>query len=149
MKRNKILSLLLSVSMLTALTACGSQSSDTPAASTTDNGSTTAATESTASSDDGYVLDKVTLVVDGTFNASVDAYQDKFVEQWDTAVSEALGHPISLNIQQLDHSSYVDGVGRLFASGDYPDVILLNAGQYAEYAKTGLLWDMTAAYDNA
>ena len=36
MKRNKILSLLLSVSMLTALTACGSQSSDTPAASTTD-----------------------------------------------------------------------------------------------------------------
>ena len=86
MKRNKILSLLLSVSMLTALTACGSQGSDTPAASTTDNGSTTAATESTASSDDGYVLDKVTLVVDGTFNASVDAYQDKFVEQWDTAV---------------------------------------------------------------
>lgn len=69
MKRNKILSLLLSVSMLTALTACGSQGSDTPAASTTDNGSTTAATESTASSDDGYVLDKVTLVVDGTFNA--------------------------------------------------------------------------------
>ena len=75
MKRNKILSLLLSVSMLTALTACGSRSSDTPAASTTDNGSTTAATESTASSDDGYVLDKVTLVVDGTFNASVDAYR--------------------------------------------------------------------------
>ena len=40
MKRNKILSLLLSVSMLTALTACGSQGSDTPAASTTDSGST-------------------------------------------------------------------------------------------------------------
>lgn len=40
-------------------------------------------------------------------------------------------------------------LGRLFASGDYPDVILLNAGQYAEYAKTGLLWDMTDAYDNA
>lgn len=150
MKRNKILSLLLSVSMLTALTACGSQGSGTPAASTTDSGSTASSVaESTASSDDGYVLDKVTLVVDGTFNASVDAYQDKFVEQWDTAVSEALGHPISLNIQQLDHSSYVDGVGRLFASGDYPDVILLNAGQYAEYAKTGLLWDMTDAYDNA
>ena len=60
MKRNKILSLLLSVSMLTALTACGSQGSDTPAASTTDSGSTTAAAESTASSDDSYVLDKVT-----------------------------------------------------------------------------------------
>ena len=76
MKRNKILSLLLSVSMLTALTACGSQGSDTPAASTTDSGSTaSSAAESTASSDDGYVLDKVTLVVDGTFNASVDAYQ--------------------------------------------------------------------------
>lgn len=98
MKRNKILSLLLSVSMLTALTACGSQGSDTPAASTTDSGSTTAAAESTASSDDSYVLDKVTIVVDGTFNASVDAYQDKFIEQWDAAVSEALGHPISLNI---------------------------------------------------
>ena len=77
MKRNKILSLLLSVSMLTALTACGSQGSDTPAASTTDSGSTASSVaESTASSDDGYVLDKVTLVVDGTFNASVDANQD-------------------------------------------------------------------------
>lgn len=76
MKRNKILSLLLSVSMLTALTACGSQGSGTPAASTTDSGSTASSVaESTASSDDGYVLDKVTLVVDGTFNASVDAYQ--------------------------------------------------------------------------
>ena len=84
MKRNKILSLLLSVSMLTALTACGSQGSGTPAASTTDSGSTASSVaESTASSDDSYVLDKVTLVVDGTFNASVDAYQDKFVEQWD------------------------------------------------------------------
>ena len=79
MKRNKILSLLLSVSMLTALTACGSQGSDTPAAST-DAASTAAATESAASSDNGYVLDKVTLVVDGTFNASVDAYLDKFIE---------------------------------------------------------------------
>ena len=48
MKRNKILSLLLSVSMLTALTACGSQGSDTPAAST-DAAGTAAATESAAS----------------------------------------------------------------------------------------------------
>ena len=48
MKRNKILSLLLSVSMLAALTACGSQGSDTPAAST-DAASTAAATESAAS----------------------------------------------------------------------------------------------------
>lgn len=54
MKRNKILSLLLSVSMLTALTACGSQGSGTPAASTTDSGSTASSVaESTASSDDG------------------------------------------------------------------------------------------------
>ena len=49
MKRNKILSLLLSVSMLTALTACGSQGSGTPAASTTDSGSTASSVaESTA-----------------------------------------------------------------------------------------------------
>ncbi len=147
MKKNKILSLLLSVSMLTALTACGN-SADAPAAST-DAGSTAASTESAAASDDGYVLDKITLVVDGTFNASVDAYQDKVIEQWNAAVSEKLGHPITLEIQQPDHSSYNDAIGRLFASGDYPDVILLNASQYAEYAKTGLLWDMTEAYDNA
>ena len=58
MKRNKILSLLLSVSMLTALTACGSQGSDTPAAST-DAASTAAATESAVFS--GGVILRITI----------------------------------------------------------------------------------------
>lgn len=145
MVKKKALSILLSVSMLTALTACGQKTEELePAATTAGQESTT-----TEGGSDEYILDEVTLVVDGTFNAGIDAYQDKFIEQWDAAVSEKLGHPIHMNIIQPDHSSYSDAVGRLFASGDYPDVILLNAGQYAEYAQTGFLWDMTEAYDNA
>lgn len=43
----------------------------------------------------------------------------------------------------------MDAVGRLFAGGDYPDVIIMSADMYAQYAPTGLLWDMTEAYENA
>lgn len=143
--KKKVLSILLAAMMVAATTGCGadsgsqsSQSVSTPATSQN--------TESTAASDSGsapYQLDSITFVVDGTFNASVDAGQADFIKQWEDAVG------IKLKINQLDHSSYTDGVGRLFAGGDYPDVILLNASMYAEYAKTGLLWDMTEAYENA
>lgn len=143
--KKKVLSLLLATAMVVVTAGCGSNdvastaSSDTPSTS-----SATAETSTTSEQNDtSFQLDSITVVVDGTFNASVDAGQAEFVKQWEDAVG------IKLNLQQLDHSSYIDGVGRLFASGDYPDVILLSAAMYAEYAQTGLLWDMTEAYDNA
>lgn len=131
--------------MIAAMTGCGNEATTQSKETTTstENTSVEKSTSSETASEEAYKLDSITLVVDGTFNASLDAGQEELIKQWEDAVG------IDLTINQLDHSSYTDGVGRLFASGDYPDVILLNAGQYAEYAKTGLLWDMTEAYDNA
>ena len=147
MKR-KLISVTLSAAMVAGLIAgCGSSETatttqaDTSAATTT---TTDTATDATAeSTESAYQLDKITVVVDGTFNADLDAGQEEWEQAWEDAVG------IEIEIKQQDHSSYTDAIGRLFASGDYPDVILLNASQYAEYAKTGLLWDMTEAYDNA
>lgn len=145
--RRKTVALLLSTSMLAAITGCGQSDDAATTQSTQETTAVSAEKESTSTdastSTEGYKLESLTIAVDGTFAASVDARQDAFIEQWEDAVG------VDLTINQLDHSGYTDAVGRLFASGDYPDVILLNAGLYAEYAKTGLLWDMTEAYDNA
>ncbi|MBO5145774.1 MAG: ABC transporter substrate-binding protein [Lachnospiraceae bacterium] len=149
--RRKAVSVLLSMSMLASMSGCGqtqetSNTQETSQMTSEVQEQTTAPAEDASSeqaSGEAYKLDSITVVVDGTFNASLDAGQADFIEQWEKEVG------IDLIINQLDHSSYTDGVGRLFASGDYPDVILLNAGLYAEYAKTGMLWDMTEAYDNA
>lgn len=149
MKR-KGLVIALTTAMIAAL--CGCNGSNEPAGSTENAAESTTQesastqnqeTQQAKETENNYQLDSITMVVDGTFNASLDAGQAEFIKQWEDAVG------IELKINQLDHSSYTDGVGRLFAAGDYPDVILLNASMYAEYAKTGLLWDMTEAYDNA
>lgn len=157
--KKKILAILLSASMVAALAACGGGSSDSSAdtsassdtstaAESTDGGeaSAEAATEEAASD---YVLEKITMVVDGTLTANADSGQKEFNDQWDAYVSERLGHSIHLDIQQQDHSGYVDAVGRIFASGSYPDVMIMPASMYAQYIGTGILWDMTNAYDNA
>ena len=143
MKR-KVLSVLLASAMVASLAACGS-SNDAPAQSTaaTDG----AATE--AASTEAYNLEEINVVVNGTLTATVDNGQAEFVQQWDDAVSEAIGHPIKMNIQQLDHSGYTDAVGRLFAGGDYPDVMIMSADMFKQYAPTGLLWDMSESYANA
>lgn len=145
MKR-KALSLLLAAAMVFSLAACGddktpaSNGSSTPGSTGTSTG---AGTEAGGSETDGYKLDAITMVVNGTLTANVENGQAEFKQQWEEAVG------VTLNIQQLDHSGYVDAVGRLFTGGDYPDVILMSADMYAQYAPTGLLWDMTEAYSNA
>ena len=148
MKR-KFISILLAGAMMTSLVACGSNSGDTPATdsnNTTSAGNTTNnAADSTGSTSTGsdYQLDKLVMVVDGTLTASLDNGQADLEKQWEDAVG------IDLEIQQMDHSGYTDAVGRLFASGDYPDVMVMSADMFSQYMPTGLLWDMTDAYDNA
>ncbi len=156
--KKKILAILLSASMVVSLAACGgaadTSSADTGAstdtAASTEAASTdTAAADTAAEAPSEYVLDKITMVVDGTLTANAESGQKEFNEQWDKYVSEKLGHDIHLDIQQQDHSGYVDAVGRIFASGSYPDVMIMPASMYAQYINTGILWDMTSAYDNA
>ena len=145
--KKKLVSVLLAAAMVASLVGCGGGSAATteeaPAETTTEAATenTEAAAETTEA--EPYKLDKITMVVNGTLTATVDNGQADFEKQWEDAVG------VDLEIQQLDHSGYVDAVGRLFAGGDYPDVIIMSADMYAQYAPTGLLWDMTEAYENA
>lgn len=147
--KKKLISVLLTAALVASLVGCGggSSTSETPS-DTTSNTEAASNTETTANAEtdapaESYQLDKVVMVVNGTLTATVDNGQADFEKQWEDAVG------VDLEIQQLDHSGYVDAVGRLFAGGDYPDVIIMSADMYAQYAPTGLLWDMTEAYENA
>ena len=149
MKR-KVLSLLLASAMVVSLAACGG--SDAPASNSSEAAPAASSEQAAASSEapaEEYKLETLNMVVNGTLTATVDNGQAEFEAQWEKAVAEKMGYNVDLKIQQLDHSGYVDAVGRLFAGGDYPDVIVMSADMFKQYAPTGLLWDMADAYDNA
>ena len=119
----KINSLFLATTLMATLVGCGNASTETSTSksTTTESASAQSGTESTTSD---YQLDKIKMVVNGTLTATLDNGQEAFEKQWEDAVG------VDLEIQQLDHSSYVDAVGRLFASGDYPDVLVMSADMY-------------------
>lgn len=150
MKR-KLIAILLAGAMLTSLAACGATSGNetTPAADSNNTGTTvtpeTGAADPAAKADYHDILGDtgITIVVNGTLTTTLDNGQAEFKEQWEEAVG------IPLTIQQMDHSGYTDAVGRLFASGDYPDAMIMSASMFKQYAPTGILWDMASAYDNA
>ncbi|MBE5876791.1 MAG: ABC transporter substrate-binding protein [Lachnospiraceae bacterium] len=154
--KKKALSLLLASTMVMSLAACGnddaaSTDSAKDSASTTEEKKDDAAADTKA--DDAAAADyqhsTLKMVVNGTLTATVDNGQADFEAQWEKAVSEKMGYAVDLQIQQLDHSGYTDAVGRLFASQDYPDVMIMSAEQFKQYAPTGILWDMADAYANA
>ena len=150
--KKKALSVILASAMVLSMAACGSDTSTetSTAASTAASTatSTEASTETTAEAEP-YVLSELKIVVDGTLTATEDNGQAEFEAQWEDAVGEKLGHDIDLQITQLDHSSYKDAVGRLIIGGDLPDAMIMSATMFKQYETTGLLWDMSDAYDNA
>ena len=159
--KKKVLSLILSTAMVASLAACGSesapattdggQSTDT-AAQTTD---ATATTETAETAEAGeYELTDLYITVDGTLTANVDNGQDAFIEQWEAAVSEKIGHDIKLHINQPEHSGYKDNVAQLLTTGQpgdgqYPDALIMSATMFKQYQNTGILWNMADAYANA
>ena len=158
--KKKVLSLILSTAMVASLAACGSTSADTTAttdtqtADTTSSDATATTSDTAAAADENFSLETINIVVDGTLTATVENGQDAFKAQWEEAVSEKLGHPITLNINQLDHSDYSGTVSRLLTTGapgdaDYPDALIMSATMLRQYQTTGLLWDMADAYANA
>lgn len=86
--------------------------------------------------------DKITIMNDGTVFTKENG-QDKFIERWE----ELTG--IELEIIQPDHDAYYDVVGQTFASGNWPDAVILAPTYYAGYAQEGALWDMTSAWENS
>ena len=157
--KKKVLSLILSTAMVASLAACGSSTTDTAATTDTQTADTTTssdatATDTAAAADENFVLEKLNIVVDGTLTATVENGQKEFEEQWEAAVSEKLGHPVDLVINQLDHSDYSGTVSRLLTTGEvgdgsYPDALIMSATMLRQYQTTGLLWDMADAYANA
>ncbi len=133
--KKRIISMLLVAAMTVSMVACGGSNN----ASNNDANNTATGTEASGE----YTLDKIVCVVNGTLTATVDSGQQDFEKQWEEAVG------VDLEIVQLDHSSYNEQVGTRFVSGARTDVMVMSADMYAQYATTGILWDMTEAYENA
>ena len=169
--KKKVLSLLLSTAMVASLAACGSTGADTASTDTqssdtqssdAQSSDTTATQSADASADAGseaapagdYNLTDLYITVDGTLTANVDNGQDAFIEQWEAAVSEKIGHEIKLHINQPEHSGYKDNVSQLLTTGEpgdgqYPDALIMSATMFKQYQNTGILWNMADAYANA
>lgn len=151
--KKKVLSVLLATAMVASMAACNGKTAEQPSASNQPSDSGNASTSAPAVEED-YVLEDLYIVVDGTVTANIENGQDAFIEQWEAAVSERLGHPIKLHIDQLDHSDYAGTVSRYLTTGtpgdgQFPDALIMSASMYREYAPTGMLWDMADAYENA
>lgn len=147
--KKKVLSLLLASAMVLSMAACGSEE-PAPESSSAAPAQSSAAASSSAAEEVTPPISHIHAVVDGTVNyVKEDSGKEEFIAQLSAAVSEKMGYEITMEFTPLDHSGYSDAVGRLFAGGDYPDVMIMNAGMFREYMNTGLLWDMSDAYDNA
>ena len=154
--KKKVLSVLLATAMVASMAACNN-GGDTSASSAAPASSAQGGEQSSAAApveEAPYVLEDLYITVDGTVTANVDNRQDAFVEQWEAAVSEKLGHPIKLHINQPDHSKYADNVSQLLTTGSvgdgsYPDAMIMSATMFRQYENTGILWNMADAYANA
>jgi hypothetical protein len=95
--------------------------------------------------DDVEKPEKITIMVDGTFQATLADGQEEWVNKWE----ELTG--IELEVIQPDHNAYYDVLGQTFASGpeNWPDVVILGSSYYSGYAGEGALWDMTDAWNNS
>ena len=154
MKR-KVLSVLLASAMVMSMAACGSENTDAPAqqsseAAPAQSSEAAPAQSSEAAPAEFQLTEPISVVVNGTVNyVKENSGEKEFVAALNEAVSEAMGYDVTFEFTQLDHSGYVDAVGRLFAGGDYPDVMVMSADMFKQYAPTGILYDMAADYENA
>ena len=86
---------------------------------------------------------KITILVDGTIPDQNNG-RDAFEARW-----EELHPGFDLEIWQPDHSAYYTDMQQRMVSGNYPDVLILSSTYYADFAKNGVLWDMTEAWENS
>ena len=140
MVKKKLLSAaLVSITVCSMIfTGCGSTADNTT--SDTQMGNTVGNT-----TDDVEKPDKITIMVDGTFNTKLADGQEEWINKWE----EMTG--IELEVIQPDHNAYYDVLGQTFASGseNWPDVVILGSSYYSGYAGEGALWDMTDAWNNS
>lgn len=150
MKKRWISALLISTMLVSSfLTGCGSSTGNKGTTSDV-NVSTDTKKEDTASQgtqdnndkkDEIVKPEKITVMVNGTFHTAQNGQAE-----WVAKYKELTG--VDIEIIQPDHSSYYEVLSQTFASGDYPDVVLLSSTYYTSYAAEGILWDMTEAWEN-
>ena len=106
MVKKKLLSAaLVSITVCSMIfTGCGSTADNTT--SDTQMGNTVGNT-----TDDVEKPDKITIMVDGTFNTKLADGQEEWINKWE----EMTG--IELEVIQPDHNAYYDVLGQTFASG--------------------------------
>ena len=138
--KKKVLSVLLATAMVASLAACGNN-----------NNNSTGPSASGASGQDGqnaevtYDLKQIRVMVDGTLNLTEETGLADFEKAWEEAVPG-----IDLIINKPDHSGYSESLSLALAGSEKPDVVLMPAAMYSQYASFGtVLWDMTDAYENA
>lgn len=86
---------------------------------------------------------KIVMMVDTTV-VDQNNGRDAFEKRW-----EELHPGFDLEIIQPDHSAYYTDMQQRMVSGNYPDVLILSSTYYADFAKNGVLWDMTEAWENS
>ena len=84
-----------------------------------------------------------TVMVDGTVPRE-EEWGDKFDEQLKELTS------LDFTVTRPDHNSYYDAVANsMLDANSMPDVLILSSDYLALYARQGLLWDMTDAWNNS
>jgi multiple sugar transport system substrate-binding protein/putative aldouronate transport system substrate-binding protein len=139
--KKKVLSVLLAAAMVVSLAACGDNTQTTTESSAP---STEVASDSSEAEPVSYDLQQIRIMVDGTLNLDEETGLSDFEKAWEDAVG------IDLVINKPDHSGYSESLSLALAGSEKPDVVLMPAAMYSQYASFGtVLWDMTDAYENA
>ena len=108
-------------------------------------GNNNASTESKSTVDWANVEkpEAFTVMVDGTV-PQMEEWGDKFDEQLKELTE------LDFTVTRPDHNSYYDAVANsMLDASAMPDVIILSSDYLALYARQGLLWDMTDAWNNS
>lgn len=148
--KKKLLSVVLSTAMIaTMMTGCGSKTTDTAAteapaadaAATTEAAATDAAAVADAASDLGFAGELEIMHYSTSEESQGNGGSDGFrtvLAQWDEA------HPdITLTQTVIANAEYKTQIATLAAANDLPDVFLLQGMNTIEWAKQGLVMDLT------
>jgi len=139
--KKKVLSVLLATAMVASLAACNN---DGGQASSADSQASSGASQSSDAPEVTYDLKQIRIMVDGTLNLTEETGLADFEKAWEDAVG------VDLIINKPDHSGYSEALSLALAGTEKPDVVLMPANMYSQYASFGtVLWDMTDAYENA
>lgn len=142
--KKKVLSVLLATAMVASLAACGGNGNTEVTPSTESQSDTSSVADTQAATPASYDLKQIRVMVDGTLNLDEETGLAEFEAAWEEAVG------VDLIINKPDHSNYSEALSLALAGTDKPDVVLMPAAMYSQYASfDGVLWDMTEAYANA